>query len=213
MPAFRVVLDTNVVLASQRTASPTSPNREVLDRWKRGEYTLLYADDALLEYGEKLFEHGFSDEEVRAFLEGVQALGEPVNIEYFHLPRYPSDSDDIAFVLCALNGAATHPGQLRPSLICRRARVSLRHMHPSAVPNANPSRMMASIGLCESRADRRCLQLGLALPTPLPPPAHTPEVSPFLESDGGGIPDATELEDPAATTRMQRFYRFVVILP
>ena len=116
MPAFRVVLDTNVVLASQRTASPTSPNREVLDRWKRGEYTLLYSDDALLEYGEKLCEHGFSDEEVRSFLELVQALGEPVNIEFFHLPRYPSDADDIAFVLCALNGVATHLVSYDPHL-------------------------------------------------------------------------------------------------
>ncbi len=41
-------------------------------------------------------------------LELVQALGEPVSIEFFHLPRYPVDADDIAFVLCALNGAATH---------------------------------------------------------------------------------------------------------
>lgn len=108
MPAFRAVLDTNVVLASKRTTNPTSPNREVLDRWERGEYTLLHSDEVLLEYGEKLCEHGFPDEEVRAYLELVQALGEPVSIEFFHLARYPSDSDDIAFVLCALNGAATH---------------------------------------------------------------------------------------------------------
>ncbi len=26
----------------------------------------------------------------------------------FHLRRYPTDADDIAFVLCALNGKATH---------------------------------------------------------------------------------------------------------
>ena len=108
MPAFRVVLDTNVVLASKTTTNPTSPNRELLDRWERGEYTLLYSDDVLLEYGEKICEHGFSDEEVREFLELIQALGAPVGIEFFHLPRYPADADDIAFVLCALNGAASH---------------------------------------------------------------------------------------------------------
>ncbi len=49
MPAFRAVLDTNIVLASKRTTNPASPNREVLDRWECGEYTLLYSDDALLE--------------------------------------------------------------------------------------------------------------------------------------------------------------------
>ena len=57
MPAFRVVL------ASKLTANPTSPNREALDRWKRGEYTLLYSDEALLESGEKLCEHGISDDD------------------------------------------------------------------------------------------------------------------------------------------------------
>ena len=70
MPALRVVLDTNVVLASKTTTNPTSPNRELLEL--------------------------------------VQALGAPVGIEFFHLPRYPADADDIAFVLCALNGAASH---------------------------------------------------------------------------------------------------------
>ncbi|HEV7402751.1 MAG TPA: hypothetical protein VGO11_07500 [Chthoniobacteraceae bacterium] len=29
-------------------------------------------------------------------------------IDHYHLRRYPSDADDIAFVLCAVNGEATH---------------------------------------------------------------------------------------------------------
>jgi predicted nucleic acid-binding protein len=38
----------------------------------------------------------------------IQKLGEHTSIQYFHLANYPSDSDDIAFVLCANNGYATH---------------------------------------------------------------------------------------------------------
>ena len=41
---------------------------------------------------------------VRNFLEN----GTRVQIDHFHLPVYPADRDDIAFVLCADNGKATH---------------------------------------------------------------------------------------------------------
>ncbi len=41
---------------------------------------------------------------IRAILE----IGEKVEIVYFHLPVYPPDQDDIAFLVCAENGNATH---------------------------------------------------------------------------------------------------------
>lgn len=108
MADFRAVLDTNVVLAAHRTENPRSPNLEVFDRWGRREFVLLYSDDALVEYAEKLTEHGISDGEVRAFLARLRVFGEWVGIEFYHLRRYPADADDIAFLLCALNGRATH---------------------------------------------------------------------------------------------------------
>ncbi len=108
MPACRAVLDTNVVLAAQRATNPASPNREILDRWKLGEFALLYSADIINEYGEKLLEHGFSENDVRSYLALVRLLGERVDIAFFRLRRYPGDADDIAFVLCALNGNATH---------------------------------------------------------------------------------------------------------
>lgn len=104
----RAVLDTNVVLAAQQTSDPGSPNREVLDRWKVAQFTLLYCTDVLVEYAEKLLEHGFSEHEVRTFIALVRVLGERVDITFFHLRTYPEDPDDVAFLLCALNGKATH---------------------------------------------------------------------------------------------------------
>ena len=108
MAGVRAVLDTNTILAAHRSPNPSSPNREVLDRWRRGAFVLLYSDDVLLEYGEKMVEFGCTDAEVRAFLARIQILGELVVIEFFHLRRYPADPDDVAFLLCAINGNATH---------------------------------------------------------------------------------------------------------
>ena len=47
---FKVVPDTNVMIASEKHPGPTSPNKEFVDRWKREEFVLLYSEDTLLEY-------------------------------------------------------------------------------------------------------------------------------------------------------------------
>ena len=56
MAGFRTVLDTNVVVAAHRSESPMSPNRDLLRRWRAHEFALLFSDDVLLEYIEKLTE-------------------------------------------------------------------------------------------------------------------------------------------------------------
>ena len=40
---FRIVLDTNVVLAHVRAKSHDSPNKEIIHRWARGEFDVLCA--------------------------------------------------------------------------------------------------------------------------------------------------------------------------
>ncbi len=62
----------------------------------------------LLEYVEKLIEFGLSDEMLKESVRAAGVLGEEVSIVFFHLRRDPADSDDIAFLLCAINGNATH---------------------------------------------------------------------------------------------------------
>jgi predicted nucleic acid-binding protein len=108
MPGWRVVLDTNVVLAAHRSEAATSPNREILTRWKAGEFLLLYSEDVLIEYVEKLLLLGTPAAKLEEFVTMIGGIGERVAIRSYHLRRYPSDADDIAFVLCALNGEATH---------------------------------------------------------------------------------------------------------
>lgn len=108
MAGLRAVLDTNVLLAAKRSNHPTSPNVEILDRWQAGETVLLYSMDTLTEYSEKLLEHGVSPAVVEALLRQFAQLGEVVPIVFFHFRHYPVDADDVMFLLCALNGSASH---------------------------------------------------------------------------------------------------------
>lgn len=104
---FRTVPDTNVIIASQN-ASATSPNREYFERWENDEFALLYSTDTLDEYVRKLVERGVARETIRKLVVSLRGLGEEVSIEFYHLPKYPVDLDDISFLLCAENGDASH---------------------------------------------------------------------------------------------------------
>lgn len=107
-PVCRAVLDSNVLIAAQRSANPHSPNRELIERWQAHEFTLLFSRDTLREYAEKLLELSVDRVDAVAFIALISALGEAVEIQFFHLSHYPTDADDIAFLLCAWNGLASH---------------------------------------------------------------------------------------------------------
>jgi predicted nucleic acid-binding protein len=105
---FRTVPDTNVVIASEKSKSELSPNKEFFVRWKNYEFQILYSDDTLLEYIEKMDEKNIPEEIIKKLIKSILKLGEYIQIIFYHLPVYPNDSDDIAFLLCADNGTATH---------------------------------------------------------------------------------------------------------
>jgi|GEM_PF-3927014 len=63
---LRAVLDTNVVLAADRTLNPLSPNRDIINRWSKGEFSWLVTDDISGEYAEKLLDKGRAPSEVEA---------------------------------------------------------------------------------------------------------------------------------------------------
>lgn len=105
---IRAVLDTNVVLAADRSNNPLSPNRELINRWVNGELTWLITEDIAAEYAEKLLDKGNAPAEVEAFITSLFLLAELVEIRFFHFRHYPVDSDDTIFLLCAINGRASH---------------------------------------------------------------------------------------------------------
>jgi len=108
MPGIKCVPDTNVVIAFHRSANPESPNREFYRRWRMGQFVVAYSRDTVQEYARKLRERGVSTEAVARFLQVLVKLGEVVQITHFHFRKYPVDMDDVAFLLCAANGNATH---------------------------------------------------------------------------------------------------------
>ena len=105
---LRAVLDSNVVLAADGAANPLSPNKEIISRWSAGEFIWLVTADIAAEYAEKLLDKGNASSEVEAFIAGLFLLAECVEIRFFHFRHYPVDSDDTIFLLCAINGAASH---------------------------------------------------------------------------------------------------------
>jgi len=104
----RAVLDTNILLAAESSKASASPNREVFDRWLAGEFTLPVSDDVAAEYADRLARMGKTADEIAFFLARVFLLGETVEITFFHFRHYPADPEDIGFLLCAINGQATH---------------------------------------------------------------------------------------------------------
>ena len=105
---LRAVLDTNVVLAAKRSVHPQSPNAEIITRWMAGDFVWLVSDDVVTEYAEKLLEKGIDPLKVEQLVADLLQYGEEVPIRFFHFQHYPLDMDDVAFLLVAINGAATH---------------------------------------------------------------------------------------------------------
>jgi uncharacterized protein len=105
---LRAVLDTNIVLAAKRSAHQQSPNVEIITRWMAGEFVWLLSDDVVTEYAEKLLENGIDPIKVERLVADLLEFGEEVPIRFFHFRHYPVDADDVAFLLVALNGDATH---------------------------------------------------------------------------------------------------------
>ena len=114
---LRAVLDTNVVLAADHSTNPLSPNKEIIQRWANREFSWLVTEDIAAEYAEKLFEKGNDPVDVEAFITGLFLLADRIEIRFFHFRHYPVDPDDTIFLLCAINGAATHLVSYDPHLL------------------------------------------------------------------------------------------------
>jgi putative PIN family toxin of toxin-antitoxin system len=115
---FRVVLDTNVILAALLSRNPASPTVELLHRWRNGEFALLYCTDLLLEYQEKLITKQIHLERRLGFLSSLIAKGLSVNLVPAEIvPRVLADPDDDVVLACALIGGATHLVTYDPHLL------------------------------------------------------------------------------------------------
>ena len=106
---LRVVLDTNVFVSAFLSRNPTSPTREIMERWQAGEFTLLLSDALVDEISEKLLEKGIDEARVVMFLSLLERLASWVHVPPEALqPVVTADPDDDLVLGCAVVGGADY---------------------------------------------------------------------------------------------------------
>lgn len=105
---IRAVLDTNVFVSAALSKNVNSPTREVLDRWKRGEFVLLVCTSLAEEVVEKLLDHSVDSEKVSGLVETLANWAEWVEVPTAKIESLLSDPDDNVIVACAVEGGANY---------------------------------------------------------------------------------------------------------
>lgn len=106
---LRAVLDTNVFLSAFLSRNPTSPTKEILQRWQAGEFVLLVSDALIEELAEKLLERRISPDQVTEFLTVLAGLAEWIVVPDDAIrPVIPEDPDDDSILACAVVGKADY---------------------------------------------------------------------------------------------------------
>ena len=105
---IRAVLDTNIFVSAALSKNPSSPTREAVDRWKRGEFVLLICTPLAEEIVEKLLDHSIGADEIGVLVETLARLAEWVEIPPEKIEALLSDLDDNVIVACAVEGRANY---------------------------------------------------------------------------------------------------------
>ena len=106
---LRAVLNTNVIVAALITQNAASPTAELLRRWERGEFDLLYTQELRAEYEEKLASRRVDIQRAADFLTRVGQLGILIAVLAVQvLSVIAQDPDDDLPLACAVIGKATH---------------------------------------------------------------------------------------------------------
>lgn len=104
---LRAVFDTNVIVSAYLSRSPTSPTRELIDRWLADEFTLQVCDDIVDEFIEKLTAHSVTRADIEVFVALLDVMAEWVDVPAEAIVRrIPADADDDVVVACAIAGDA-----------------------------------------------------------------------------------------------------------
>ena len=106
--SIRAVLDTNVFVSAALSKNPTSPTREIIERWKRDEFVLLICTPLAEEIVEKLIDRSIDENIIGALVERLGQLAEWVEIAPDRIESLLSDSDDNVIVACAVEGGANY---------------------------------------------------------------------------------------------------------
>jgi len=106
--SIRAVLDTNVFVSAALSKNPSSPTREVLERWKQGEFVLLICTPLAEEIVEKLLDHRIEESLIGSLVERLAQLADWVEIPPEKIANLLADPDDNVIVACAVEGGANY---------------------------------------------------------------------------------------------------------
>lgn len=105
---IRAVLDTNIFFSATISRNSASPTREVIDRWKRGEFALVMCAQIAEEVAEKLEEREIDPDSIESLIETFARFAEWVEVPAEKIELLLSDSDDNVVVACAVLGNAQY---------------------------------------------------------------------------------------------------------
>ena len=105
---FKAVLDTNVFVSAALSKNQSSPTRELIERWKQGEFVLLICNPLAGEIVEKLTERAISKDKINMLVEDMAQLAEWVEVPEEKIEDLLSDPDDNVVVACAVEGGANY---------------------------------------------------------------------------------------------------------
>jgi putative PIN family toxin of toxin-antitoxin system len=104
----RVVFDTNVFVSASLSKNSNSPTRELLERWKRNEFTLVICNQIAKEMIEKLTERSVAFEIINDQVSALARSAEWVVVPDEKIENLLSDPDDNVVVACAVEGVASY---------------------------------------------------------------------------------------------------------
>ena len=104
----RAVLDTNIFVSAALSKNPSSPTREVVERWKRGEFVLLICTPLAEEIAEKLQDHDIESQQVEKLVATLANLAEWIEVPPEKIESLLADPDDNVIVACAVLGEANY---------------------------------------------------------------------------------------------------------
>jgi len=104
----RAVFDTNVYISASLSRNDNSPTRELFERWKHSEFTILICNQIAKELIDKLVEKGVAAGEIDELVTALAASAEWINIPDDNVKSLLADPDDNVVVACAVEGGATY---------------------------------------------------------------------------------------------------------
>lgn len=105
---IRAVLDTNVFVSAALSKNVSSPTREIIELWKRGEFVLLICTPLAEEIVEKLLDRSINADTIKILVERLAQLAEWVEIPPDKIENLLSDPEDNVVVTCAVEGGANY---------------------------------------------------------------------------------------------------------